>query len=189
MALLPVSTGTYDEFRTDVLARAAQGLGYDVDGHYGYQCWDLCAELWQNIGFSSGYPQTGPNHAAMECWTVSRFTNAGTQFALINGIIELKRGDVIVLGPSSISSVGHIAFCDEDYNGTTTMKLLGQNQVNPSLVYGHIPTVTELNISAFLGAFRYNEWEISPPPIVTTYKPKKKRFPWVLYANKLRNKM
>lgn len=188
MALLPISTNTYDAFRADALARAAQGLGYDVDGYYGYQCWDLCAELWQNIGFPSGYPATGPNHAAMECWTVSRFVNAGTQFDLINDAYLLKRGDVIVLGDSPISSVGHIAFCDEDYNGTARMKLLGQNQVNPSLSYGHIPTVTELSISAFLGAFRYKEWETTPP-VVTTYKPKKKRFPWVLYANKLRNKM
>lgn len=187
MALLPISTNTYDAFRADVLARASQGLGYDVDGFYGYQCWDLCAELWQNIGFSSGYPLTGPNHAAMECWTVSRELNKGTQFTLIYNANELKRGDVIVLGPSAISSVGHIAFCDENYNGTTSMNLLGQNQVNPSLEYGHIPTVTNLNISAFLGAFRLLRWQPSPPAPSQKIEAKK-RFPWVLYANKLRAK-
>lgn len=191
MALLPISINTYDAFRGDALARAAQNLGYDVDGYFGYQCWDLAAELWMNIpAFQDGqlWPKTGPNLAAMECWTVSKFQNAGTEFDLIYGIIELKRGDVIVLGPSPISNVGHIAFCDEDYNGTARMNLLGQNQVNPSINYGHIPTVTNLDISQFLGAFRYKAWETTPP-VVTTYKPKKKHFPWVLYANKLRSKM
>ena len=188
MSLLPISINTYDAFRADALARAAQNLGYDVDGYWGYQCWDLCAELWMNIpAFQDGqlWPKTGPNSAAMECWTVSRYQNAGTEFDLINGISELKRGDVIVIGPSAISSVGHIAFCDEDYNGTTTMNLLGQNQVNPSLYYGHIPTVTTLSISAFLGAFRYKAWETTPP---TPPSDARSHFKWVLYANKLRNR-
>ena len=188
MSLLPISINTYDAFRADALARAAQNLGYDVDGYWGYQCWDLCAELWMNIpAFQNGqlWPKTGPNSAAMECWTVSRYQNAGTEFDLINGITELKRGDVIVIGPSAISSVGHIAFCDEDYNGTTTMNLLGQNQVNPSVYYGHIPTVTTLNISAFLGAFRYKAWETTPP---TPSSDARSHFKWVLYANKLRNR-
>lgn len=187
MALLPISTNSYEAFRADALARSAQGLGYDVDGYYGYQCWDLCAELWQNIGFSSGYPVTGINHYASECWTESREINKGSQFTLIYNISELKRGDVIVIGSSAISSTGHIAFCDENYNGTARMNLLGQNQVNPSLEYGHIPTVTNLDISAFLGAFRFNLWQPSPQP-TTRSVPKRTHFPWVLYARKQREK-
>lgn len=186
MALLPINISSYDTFRTDVLSRASQGLGYDVDGYYGYQCWDLAAELWMNIPeFSGGtlWPKTGPQLAAMECWTVSRVENAGNSFDLIYNLSNVKRGDVIVLGPSAISSVGHIAFADEDYNGSLTLNLLGQNQVNPSLYYGHIPTVTNVGVSAFLGAFRYKEWE-EPSPTPTSDKSK---FPWFLVANKLRN--
>ena len=188
MALLPIATSSYDAFRTDALNRAAQNLGYEVDGFYGYQqlCWDLAAELWQNIGFSTGYPQTGANLYASECWTVSREINKGTEFTLIYNINELKRGDVIVIGASAISSTGHIAFCDENYKGTTNMNLLGQNQVDPSIEYGHIPTVTNLDISAFLGAFRCNRWQTTPVTIKRT--PIKTRFPWVIYANKIRAK-
>lgn len=187
MALLPISTGSYANFRTDALIRAMDGLGYNVDDTYGYQCWDLAAELWQNIGFGGGYPQTGPNSYAMECWTVSRDINKGDKFYLITRKSDLKIGDVIVLGVSSISDTGHIAFCDENYNGTDNMDLLGQNQVNPNLTTGHIPTVTNIDISAFLGAFRYKEWNDAPvPPSPTSSR--RSKFPWVLYARKLRNR-
>lgn len=192
MSLLPIDTSSYDGFRADALARADQGLGYDVDGYYGYQCWDLVAELWMNLPEFAGhglYPQTGPNYAAAECWTVSRSQNAGNSFDLIYNLSEVKRGDVIVLGVSPISDVGHIAFADSDYDVsveiTERMDLLGQNQVNPSVYYGHIPTVTNLDVSAFLGAFRYKGWEHPVPPTPTT---KKKKFPWFIYANRLRNK-
>lgn len=184
MSLISITTSSYDGFRADALARASQGLGYNVDNYYGYQCWDLAAELWQNIGYGGGYPVTGPNHYARECWTYSRDTNKGDDFDLIYNIEDLKRGDVIVIDASAISSTGHIAFCDEDYNGTTRMNLLGQNQVDPNFTTGHIPTVTNLSISAFLGAFRYHEWSQPRPPIGST----KKEFKWVLYARKLRNK-
>lgn len=134
--------------------------------------------------FSGGtlWPKTGPNFAAMECWTISRTENAGNSFNLIYNLSDVKRGDVIVIGPSAVSSVGHIAFADENYNGTTNMNLLGQNQVNPDLTYGHIPTVTNLSVSAFLGAFRYKNW-ITPGPTPS----QRGKFPWFLIARKLRN--
>ena len=185
MSLIIIDTSSYNGFRADALARASQGLGYDVDGYWGYQCWDLAAELWQNIGYGAGYPITGPNHYARECWTNSRDINKGSDFDLIYNIEDLKRGDVIVIDASSISSTGHIAICDEDYNGTTHMNLLGQNQVNPSASVGHIPTVTNLNISAFLGAFRYHGWRHYVTP---KSKFQDTGFNWALYARKLRNK-
>lgn len=180
MALLPINISSYDGFRADALNRAAQGLGYDVDGWYGYQCWDLAAELWMNIpefGGGTLWPKTGPNLAAEECWTVSRAANAGNSFDLIYNLSDVKRGDVIVIGASPISSVGHIAFADQDYAGYSYMDLLGQNQVNPSVYYGHIPTVTWINVGAyFLGAFRYREWTQPEPPTPT--EEKKEGFPW-----------
>lgn len=182
MSLISIDTTSYDGFRSDALARAAQNLGYDVDGYYGYQCWDLAAELWMNLPeFSGGtlWPKTGPNLAAMECWTVSREENAGNSFDLIYNKADIKRGDVIVLGPSAISNVGHIAFADEDYSGSDTMNLLGQNQVNPSPTVGHIPTVTSLSISAFLGAFRYHGWE---EPTEGTVE-ERRHFPWPIAWN------
>lgn len=190
MALISLDISSYNIFRSQVLNRAAQNLGYDVDNFLGYQCWDLAAEVWMNIPEFSGlglYPQTGPNLYASECWTYSRTNNAGSSFDLINSYSNVKRGDCIVIASSPISYTGHIAFADEDYNGTAYMNLLGQNQVDPSPEYGHIPTVTNLDVgSYFLGAFRYHEWEVTPPsPVITTRRGK---FPWVLYARRLRNK-
>lgn len=188
MALSPINISSYDGFRTDALVRAGLGLGYDVDGYFGYQCWDLAAELWMNIPEfqNSGlWPHTGPELAAMECWTVSRDANAGSSFYLVYNYADVKRGDVIVLGPSAISNVGHIAFADQDYNGNNRMNLLGQNQVNPNATTGHIPTVTELTVgSVFLGAFRYKAWNQPTPP---TSAKKKHKFPWFIYTNKKRN--
>ena len=189
MALLPITISNYDGFRTDALDRASQGLGYDVDGYYGYQCWDLAAELWMHLDeFDDGtlYPQTGPNYYASECWTESRYINAGNTFTLIENITDLKRGDVIVLGPSAISQTGHIAFCDENYRGST-MNLLGQNQVDPSLIYGHIPTVTALDISAFLGAFRLPAWNPAPTPSSTDST--RARLPLILTTLRLLHKV
>lgn len=193
MSLISVDITSYDTFRNEVLARAAQGLGYDVDGAYGYQCWDLAAELWMNTPeFSNSglYPQTGPNYAAEECWTVSRDANAGDSFDLIWNYSDVKYGDVIVIGSSPISTTGHIAFADENYTGTNYMNLLGQNQVDPNFYTGHIPTVTNVDVgSYFLGAFRYKDWGGGPgpgpgPQPITLSNTK---FPWVLLANKLRN--
>ena len=187
MSLIPITTVSYNMFRGAVLTRAALGLGYDVDGYYGYQCWDLAAELWMNLpefANSGLWPHTGPNSAAMECWTVSKVENAGSSFYLIYELSDVKQGDIIVLGPSAISSVGHIAFADENYNGTNYLNLLGQNQVNPDFIIGHIPTVTNLNVSAFLGAFRYKEWADEPP----VGRKSKHKFPWFIYTQKIRNK-
>lgn len=186
MALIAVDITSYDSFRTDVLNRAAQGLGFDVDGSFGYQCWDLAAELWMNIPeFSGGllYPQTGPNLYASECWSVSRDVNSGLSFDKIWQLEDVKRGDCIVIASSPISTTGHIAFADEDYNGSNRMDLLGQNQVDPSPIEGHIPTVTNIDVgSYFLGAFRYKEWE-KPSPVT---KVKRKQFPWFLIQRRLR---
>lgn len=186
MSLQPINISSYRAFRTDALLRASQGLGYDVDNYYGYQCWDLAAELWMNIPeFGSGqlWPKTGPNSYAEECWTVSKDINSGNSFTQITDKTQLKVGDVVVIGPSPISLTGHIAFCDEDYS-SDDMMLLGQNQVNPSLTLGHIPTVTQINISAFLGAFRYNAWaEPTPPPPSSSSR--KSRLPIILTSLRL----
>lgn len=179
MSLINLDISSYNEFRRQVLERASQNLGYDVDNAFGYQCWDLAAELWMNIPeFSGGilYPQTGPNLYASECWTVSRDVNAGMSFDLIWHLEDIKRGDCIVIASSPISTTGHIAFADEDYGGSNNMNLLGQNQVEPSPTVGHIPTVTNVDVgSYFLGAFRYKLWE-QPEPTPPSVKKKGYKF-------------
>ena len=177
---------------------AVSGNGYDADGQWGDQCWDLTAEFWYNIGFPAGYPQTGPNHYAEECWSVSRENNKQYNgvlyFDLIYNKEDIKQGDVIVWNGTTDFPTGHIGFADEDYNPLhpNTIAVLGQNQgsggtplpvVNPD--GGTTANVKTLGLESFAGAFRYRNW--GPPPTPGSgHKFQRKKFPWVIYANKLR---
>jgi hypothetical protein len=188
MALVQVDISSYDAFRA-----ATMGNGYDIDGWYGYQCWDYCALLWGNIGryghsgtqYPYPYLQTGTGGYAYECWTQSRYQNAGTQFELIELLALVKKGDIVVLdrGRYAGDVAGHIAFADEDYTGGSTLRLVGQNQENPSASYGHVVTVDVMNVTKFLGAFRYKEWDNTPPTPTETKK--RKRYPWAIYGREL----
>lgn len=173
-----VPHATYDEWRANTI-----GNEYNVDGQYGCQCWDYASLFWYNVGFGTGYPHTGPNHAAYECWTINRYENAGNKFDLVELLATVKKGDIVVLdrGRYTGDTVGHIAFADEDYQGGNTLRLVGQNQENPSATLGYKVTADNMSITKFLGAFRYKGWETPPPPRVY----KKKKFPWYLYSRRL----
>lgn len=180
--IIPITT--YLAFKNTVA-----GNGYDADGYYGDQCWDLAAEFWYNAGFGKGYPKTGSNHSAYECWTVNKEVNAGDKFDLIYNLEDVNQGDVVVFNQSSLSSTGHIGFADADYSGNATLAILGQNQgttglpipiVNPA--GGTTANVTSIGTADFLGAFRYKAWHDKPTP---TPNYKKSKFPWVLYSRKL----
>ena len=180
-----VPHGTYSEWRSNTIGNA-----YDLDGSYGYgcQCWDYASLFWRNVGFAAGYPLTGVNHYASECWTSSRFQNAGNQFDLITNKTAIQQGDIIVLDGNSSNPPGHIAFADEGYNGTDYIYAIGQNQGGTPLPEGGTAvTRNQLGLDLFLGAFRYKGWHSTPTPSSGGLR-KKSKFPWVLYANKLRNK-
>ena len=175
--------GSYAIWKSNTL-----GHEYDLDGRYGCQCWDYASLFWRNVGFPAGYPQTGNLHYASQCWTASRVQNAGDTFDLIYAIADVKQGDVIVLDGNSQNPPGHIAFADEDYDGSGYLWCIGQNQGGTPLPGGGTAvTRNHLGMSLFLGAFRYKAWHTTPPTPVQS-KPFKRKFPWVLYANKLRNK-
>lgn len=181
-----IGHSTWLEWRTNTL-----GQSYDVDGSYGCQCWDYTAEFWYNVGFPQGYPLTGPNSSAYECWSVNRYNNIsynGTQyFDLIDNLNDVEPGDVLVWNYSGSWVNGHIAFADESYDGSGYIWVLGQNQGGTPLPQGGTPVDRQhLPVSNFLGAFRYKEWHTTPPtpPSVT----RERRFKWVLYSRNLRNK-
>ncbi len=175
---------------------AVAGNGYDADGSYGDQCWDLTAEFWHNVGFPEGYPLTGTNHYASECWTQNRYNNVSyngmAYFDLITDLASVKQGDIVVFNGTSSNPPGHIGFADEDYNPNKGgyLAILGQNQgtggtpipvINP--LGGTTANVKDLYTEAdFLGAFRYKAWHTTP---VRTRK--KSHFKWVLYARKFRS--
>lgn len=179
--------GTYAIWKSNTL-----GHEYDLDGSYGCQCWDYASLFWRNVGFPAGYPLTGPNHSAYECWTVNKTANAGNKFTLIYNKTDIKQGDVIVMNATSSNPNGHITFADEDYNGTNYIWCIGQNQGGtPSPSGGTAVTRNNLGLGDFLGAFRYNDWHTTPPtpPTPTSgYTRSRQGFKWAIYARKLREK-
>lgn len=146
-AYYAVDINSYDVFRDTV-----NGKGYDLDGLYGGQCVDGAALLWQQLGMTL---MTG-NGCAYGCWTLKRDYNAGSQFELITDKNKVKRGDVLVL---RMGEYGHIGFADEDYNGSGSIKFLGQNQ--GGIAYpggGSNFNIVNISMATFLGAFRYKGW-------------------------------
>ena len=184
--LLPVNS--YLAWKTATLNN-----GYDADGYYGDQCWDYTAEFWYNNGFGTGYPQTGPNGAAWECWTNSRVVNAGNKFDLIYNLADVKQGDILVYDQFSGNPYGHIGFADEDYAtwsavhpGDYEFPILSQNNGGtPYAPGGSYVNLHGYDTRLFLGAFRLKAWHPTPPP---TPSAERKKFPWVLYARKLRER-
>lgn len=142
-----VDISSYDAFRKEVI-----GKGYDIDGKYGFQCWDGACLLWENLG---RWLYTG-NGEARGCWTLERDRNAGNDFDLIYKKEDIKRGDVVVF---SCGEYGHIGYADEDFAGNTYIRLLGQNQ-SADMRF----CVINMGLGTFLGAFRYHGWIQKPEP-------------------------
>lgn len=175
-----VDISSFDRF-----VATTDGRGFDIDGQHGYQCWDYGALLWGLTGhYNYPYLSTGGTGYAYGIWS-ARVENASDQFDLIYDVRDVKRGDLVILdrGRFALDESGHDAFACEDYNGTNTMLLIGQNQVNANPDYGHVVTSNSMSIAKFLGAFRYKAWGTPTPPTPET---ERENFPWVLYARKLR---
>ena len=159
-----VPHNTYDAFRAATL-----GNGYDVDNQYGNQCWDFCALLYWQYGLTL-ITIPGGNGTAQDCWLVSRAANSVPPFISVYTKQEIRRGDIVVFGTTYGSGTGHIAFADEDYNGTDSLKCLGQNQGQGSSAPSNIAT---LNLSGFLGVFRNTLWNGAAGS-------KRRKFPWAV---------
>lgn len=168
-----VPYATYPIFRS-----AVDTNWYDWDGAYGAQCWDGVQLLYGQVG---QILYTGPNQRASECWTVleSRERNGSGHFTIVEGVQNIKKGDVIVFNRNTgwTHSAGHIGFANEDYNGTNYISLLSQNYENPSATDGSPFSIDTVDLTPFLGIFRFNEWnEPEPEP----EEKKKRKFPWVI---------
>lgn len=172
------------------------GNGYDYDGSYGCQCWDFVAEFWPNVGFPQGYPHIDQS-SAYRMWyyrDMNATYNGVTYFDLIYNLNEVKQGDIIVYDQFPANPYGHVGFADEDYatwhaNNPSSYEfpiLSENNGGTPDPAGGAYVNVHGYDTRLFLGAFRYRAWNVAPVQI--SAKPSKKRFPWVLYANKLRDK-
>lgn len=183
MAAQHVPHATYEEFRN-----AVNGHGYDLDGLYGYQCWDGVDLLYEQSDVGQ-YLSTANTGLVKNCWlnTSARASNGRGHFETISDVTQIKRGDIIVFNTYSgwYGRTGHIGFADEDYNGTNTIRILSQNfgtGSNPN-------TGKPFNIAnaylgtAFLGVFRYKPWAKPTPPPEPTETKKRRHFPWPIAWN------
>lgn len=179
--LIPGAVLTYDTWREYALTH-----GVNVDWRWGNQCWDICALLWYQYGLRL---QTG-NGKAYGCWTLMRDVNARPPFTQVTKLEDVKRGDCIVLGQAGSLLTGHICFADEDYNGTTYLYCVGQNQ-GQGVSYGTPSIRAHLSVRQFLGAFRNTNWQSAPEPPapeITGSEVKKRKFPWAIYDRKFRHR-
>ena len=170
--------------------------GWDLDGSYGDQCYDIALLLWYSIGYPAGYPVNGGTHLAKDIWT-ERETNKsynGTQyFDLIYNLNDVKQGDVLIYDSTPYNEAGHVGLADEDYStwhennpSSYEFPILSQNnQGTPYAGGGTYANIHGYDTRLFLGAFRYKEWNVPPTPPTPSYK--LTSFPFVLFAERLRN--
>lgn len=193
-----VDFSTYDTFK-----RSVEGQGWDLDGYWGAQCWDGSNMIYQHVGMrlrtASYY---GGDAYVYTCWTweACRNYNGSGYFSLVADKTQLKKGDVIIWSDQVATGfTGHTGYANEDYNGTNSISTLSQNWRNPSEVRGSAFSVDNISLNAFLGAFRYSGWNgTKPPDPPDPPEPPKPdfpslrgtsgKFPWVLYARKLRER-
>ena len=171
---------TYDEYRNYLLNH-----GINVDYYAGNQCWDALALLWYQYGLRLITRPIGKGSAYM-CWTVSRALNAVPPFIAVEGVTNIKRGDILVFNKSYWSSAGHICLADQDYNdryysnGAWRINCVGQNQ-GQGTRSGTPSNVTGINLSTFLGIFRNTNWRSAPSPTPTPIVYNKGKYNFVLF--------
>lgn len=146
------------------------------------ECWDYINLIWSHLGsVYYTYPPGDPsatNHGVK--WGVlnadALSANQIEGLTYISDKTQLKRGDIVI---STGGTYGHAGFINEDYSGDHLYGFYSQNYANRRSV-----ALDTYGLGDFAGAFRYNAW-IPPTPPTTS---EKGNFPWVLYANKLRNR-
>ena len=146
------------------------------------ECWDYINLIWSHLGSRYyTYPPSDPsstNHGVKWGWINDEAREANTIDGLtqIPLLANVKRGDIVII---SDGDYGHAGFADEDYDGSGYLHMYSQN-------YNYVELVKLDNVpmSGFLGAWRYDAW--TPPVPPPTYR--RGKFPWVLYARKLRNR-
>lgn len=181
--LLASQYNNYDRWRTYCLNH-----GINVDYYAGNQCFDQPALLYYQYGL---YLITRPqgNGSAYMCWTISKNANSRPPFTAIEGVENIKRGDILVFNKSSWSSNGHICFADADYSqrvyerGAWRLPCLGQNQGQGTSA-GTPSNIVNQNLTSFLGIFRNSEWQAPLPPSPIVYN--KGKYNFVLYNRRKR---
>lgn len=140
------------------------GKCWDVDDHYGGQCWDLAALFWENYTNDGRVLSTCGTGAAKGAWNCKEY-NAGNEFDIVYNATEIQAGDWIIFGSGEY---GHVGMALGSYNnGYVT--LLGQNQGGAACTGGgSAANIINISLKSFIGAFRpktYIKPEPQPQPI------------------------
>lgn len=150
-----VNTDSYDSFRRETIGNA-----YDVDGEFGYQCYDYGNLFWKNYTGRWVVSKTkdgGYKGCASGIWGARIENNKGNEFEFITDYKKLKRGDIVI---TNNNKAGHICFMDENYSSSKKLKVLGQNQggSNGKLPEAKVKILNWAFKDYFLGAFRVRKW-------------------------------
>ena len=175
-----VPHGSYDEWRNATINNM-----YDLDGWFSGQCWDYTALCYAQYGLRL---YTGIPGVAKNCWLQSKALNTRDPFIAVDGVQNIKRGDILVFGGGY---AGHICFADKDYsdsyvdaNGVRRLTCLGQNQRGDGS--GYPATLDDLNLGGFLGIFRNKEWDGGSPSPTPELGYNKHRYNFVLFNRRKR---
>ena len=155
-----------------------------INQHIGQgECWDYINLLWTYLGGRYyTYPPSDPsstNHGVKWGWINAEARSANTinHISQIASLNDVKRGDCIII---SDGEYGHAGFASADYDGSGYISMYSQNY--NWVEYVKLDTIS---MSGFLGAFRYDEWNVPPTQPTPTSESK---FPWFIYNRRLNNR-
>lgn len=132
--------------------KLTNGKGYDIDGYYGYQCWDGFAKYCKWLGYpvfnctTTGY--------AVDIWNNRKTSGILKYFEEVKPN-SLKKGDVIIWKRCPEHPDSHIAIFDA-YSGDKSVYSYGQNQSFPSdnVNGGHTFNDVIFSTSGLVGGLR-----------------------------------
>lgn len=170
-------TPIFTSFDTFVASTVGLQFGNGTAQDYINLLWEHLGSVYYTASPSAPDPTT---QGVKNGWLDADARNANTisHLTQVTTMSGIKKGDVVVL---SDGANGFAGFADEDYNGSVILKMCSQNY---SVAFVKVENV---DISNFLGGWRYDAWGSTPPepPVLTRGKSK---FKWTIYSRKLREK-
>lgn len=102
------------------------GKGTDVDGYYGFQCWDLFAQFCKEAGYTIPHCIYSGGVKDIKTLYDNGQYNLRKNFTSV-GINAMQDGDWMIWGSSQGGGYGHVAMFRK-YNSANNVVVLGQNQ-------------------------------------------------------------